>query len=270
MAGVDGATGLSRQNSYDDSDIENMKGKETLSTNAAINRIANHAGLGDTHTIHGSDKTSKEVVAEHREAVRQEWSPASVVHEALGHSAGQAAEHLAEHGAARVAFRALGGAALPVHLIVFAADMAKSVAEDSKVGHERAEAMVKSAMHTVILGCLNGLPQSYVDGKRARYAADAPDGLVRRMSDAIGRSDNSLMAVMQLHCDQGMYTAGQGSADYLKAHPDVATRIAADPAFKAGFEGAVYAHDHQQYDAVMKALDARDVRYETHHVAFRG
>lgn len=272
---MDGVGGITNQNHYDDSDIERMKGLETVSTQSAINRIGNHAGLDENHTVHGSDKTSKEVVAEHREAVRQQWSPKEVVHEELGHAAGHGLEHLAEHGAARFAFRALGGVALPIHLVLFAKEMVESVADDAAVGHERAEAVVKSAMHTVILGSLNGLPQDFVNQQRARYAEDAPDGLVRRMSGALGR-DNNLMGVIQLHCDQGitaaraMYATGQTPAAYSSAHPDVAKRIAEDPSFKAGFEGAVWAHEHGQYDDVMKALDARDARYAQHQIAFRG
>ncbi|HEY1957181.1 MAG TPA: hypothetical protein VGH28_16295 [Polyangiaceae bacterium] len=272
---MDGVNGLSNQNLYDDGDIEHMKGLENLSTNAAINRIGNDAGLDTTHAIHGSDKTSKEIVAAHREAVRQEWSPVAVAPDAVGHAASHVAEHLAEHGA-RLAFRAMAGAALPIHLVMFAKEMADAVAADSVVGHERAEAFVKSAMHTVILGSLNGLPQAFVDSERARYADDAPADLVSRMSAAMGRGDNNLMGVIQLHCDQGMsaaremYGAGQTPGDYLKAHADVAQRIAEDPAFKAGFEGAVYGREHGNYDAMMTALDARDARYAQHNVGLRG
>ncbi len=276
--GIDGVNGLSKQNNYDDSDLEAMKGREALSTNAAINRIGNHAGLSDTHALSGSDKTSSEIVAEHRAAVQKDWTPGGA--DVVEHGAAHAAEHFAEHGMKevlpRLAFRAAAGVALPIHLIQAGYEMATSVAEDSKVGHERAAALVKSAMHTVVLGSLNGLPQAFVDSQRARYAADAPSGLVKRMSDAMGRGDNAFMGIIQLHCDQGigaaraMFDAKQAPADYLKAHPELASRMADDIGFKAGFEGAMYAHEHGQYDDVMKALAARDARYDAHHIAWRG
>jgi len=276
--GVDGVNGLSRQNTYDDSDIDQMKGKEALSTNAAINRIGNHAGLGDTHTVRANDKTSGEIVAEHRAEVAKEWTPGAgeLKQEAKTHVAIAVAEHGLKHVGLHFAARALGGAALPAALVQFAFKMTKSVAADSKVGHEVAEAKVKSAMHTVVLGSLNGLPQAFVNAQRGRYAADAPDGLVERMSRAMGRGDNDLMGVIQLHCDQGiaaaraMVDAHQSPAAYLAAHPDVARRCDDDIAFKAGFDGAVYAREHGQWDDMMTALDRRDVRYEAHHVAYRG
>ena len=90
------------------------------------------------------------------------------------------------------------------------------------------------------------------------------------------RRDNSTMAVIQLHCDQGisaaraMYTANQTPDVYLKAHPEVGKRFAEDPAFQAGFKGAMHAKVHGQYDEMMKSLDQRDARFEAHHVAVRG
>ena len=309
---MDGVNGLSNQNKYDESDIERMKGLESLSTNAAINRIGNHAGLDTTHTIHGSDATEAEVIAAHQEVEQDRWlkemislipgggeategaieitesfkegplheaimtGSAKLIEAAVVGTMERASEHAVEHGGP-AALRALGGAMFVVKLAKFAYKMAQSVAHDGDTGLARSEARVKSALHTVVLGSLNGLPQGYVDEQRARYVADAPEPLVNRMSAAMGRGDNPMMGVIQLHCDQGISAArsmyGAGQTDffaYLKAHPDVAQRVAEDPAFKAGFEGAVYAHDHGQYDAMMKALDERDVRYTQHSIAFRG
>jgi len=275
---VDGIDRLSKQNDYDDGDIDSLKGHENVSTSAALNAIGNHAGLGDTHALRGRDKTSADIVTEHQAAVRGQWG--FDPKEAAAHGAGAAAEHMAEHGLQsvmpRLAFRALGGLALPIHLVELGAKMAESVAADSNAGHDRAEAQVKSAMHVMILGNLNGLPRSYVDSERARYAADAPAGLVQRMTSALARGDNGLMAVAQLHCDQGMNAARamvqvkQSQPDYFAAHPDVAKRVADDAAFRAGFEGTLRARETGEYDAAMKALDARDARYEAHHVAWRG
>ena len=309
---MDGVNGLSNQNKYDESDIERMKGLESLSTNAAINRIGNHAGLDTTHTIHGSDATESEVIAAHQEVEQDRWLKEMIslipdggdptvaaveiteafkeggLHEAIKSGSRpaieaailgtieHASEHAVKHGGP-FAVRALGGAAFVWKLGKFAYTMAQSVAHDGDTGLARSEARVKSALHTVVLGSLNGLPQGYVNDQRARYVADAPKPLVDRMAAAMGRGDNPIMGVIQLHCDQGIAAArsmyGAGQTDffaYLEAHPDVARRVAEDPAFKAGFEGALYAHDHGQYDAMMKALDERDVRYTQHNIAFRG
>jgi maltose-binding protein MalE len=81
---------------------------------------------------------------------------------------------------------------------------------------------------------------------------------------------------MQLHCDQGMnaaramYEAKQTPSEYLAAHPDVAQKYQRDPAFHHGFNGMVFAHDNGQYAEVVMGLDARDARYDAHHVAWRG
>jgi hypothetical protein len=180
--------------------------------------------------------------------------------------------HVLEH-----AFHSVSGAmTLPVKLVELAKAMAESVADDADTGHERAEARLKSAMHVLITGSLNGLPQDFVDQTRARYAADAPSGMVDRMTRALGRGDNALMGVIQLHCDQGivaartMVDAHQTPEEFFRGHPDLGKRFENDPAFHDGFAGTLYAREHGQYDDVMKALDARDVRYTQQHVAFRG
>ncbi len=302
--GVEGVgNGLSNQNSYDEGDVERMKGLEALSTQAAINQIG---GFDTTHTIHGSDRTEAEVVAEHQDRVQERWTKELIglipgigesvetgmeIRESLEHGdlrkaiesgskravfevADRLAEHAIEH-AGRFGFRALGAAVPLLKLYKLAKAMVESVAEDADTGHARAEARIKSAMHTTIIGSLNGLPQDFVNQERTRYAADAPSSLVQRMNAALAKK-NALMGVIQLHCDQGissaraMYAAGQSSTDYLRAHTDVAKRVAEDPAFKAGFEGAIYAHEHGQYDELLKGLEARDARYALHNVSFQG
>ena len=266
---------ISRQNFYSDQDLENLRGNEKTSTNAAVNRVANHAGNGDTHTIHGHDRTEADVRAGHAEEVQKEWLVAGGFT-----GASQVGEHLIEHQlekhGARLAFRAMAGMTLPAELIDFGLDMAKSVAADAKTGHERAEARTLEAMHAFILGNLNGLPQGYVDGQRARLSKDALEGsFVRNMSAQLGKNDNGMMAIMQLHCDQGMsaaramFDAKTTPAEYLRANKELGQRYASDPAFKHGFDGLVYAREHGTYDAVVSELNARDARYDAHHVAWR-
>ena len=267
--------GISRQNYYSDQDLENLRGNEGTSTNAAVNRVANHAGNGDTHAIHGHDRTEADVRAEHADEVRKDWLVAAGF--TAGSQAGERAiDHLVEKYGARLAFRAMAGLTLPVELADAGLDMAKSVAADAKTGHERAEARTLEAMHAFILGNLNGLPQGYVDGQRAHLSKDALEGsFVRNMSKQLGKSDNPMMAIMQLHCDHGMnaaramFDAKTTPAEYLRANKELGQRYASDPAFKHGFDGLVYAREHGTYDAVVGELNARDARYDAHHVAWR-
>jgi hypothetical protein len=264
-------TGISNGNYYTDRDIDALQGNEKVSTNAAINRVANHAGAGEIHVLHGRDKTEGEIRSEHR---------GDVMKDGVGDDAKEVAqlgteaflEHFEMAGATTASV-----VMLPVSTLVGTLEMMKKVGEDGIVGRERAEAMPRDAMHAVILGCLNGLPQGYVEGERSRLSNDAKDGsFTREMSRQLGRKDNPMMGIMQLHCDQGlnaaraMYAANQRPSEYLAANPEVAKKYTHDAAFRHGFDGAVFAHDNGQYGEIMKALDERDARYTAHHVAWRG
>jgi hypothetical protein len=260
-------TGISKGNYYSDRDVDALQGNEKVSTNAAINRVANHAGASEIHVLHGRDKTEGEIRSEHRDGVTKDEAAGTA-----GELASMGIEHIIEH----VGEAEIGLVALPASLIAASYEMMKNVGEDGIVGHERAEAMPRDAMHALILGSLNGLPQGYVDGQRARLSNDAKDGsFTREMSRQLGRKDNPMMGIMQLHCDQGlnaartMYTANQRPSEYLAANPDIAKKYTHDAAFRHGFDGAVFAHDNGQYADVMKALDQRDARYTAHHVAWR-
>jgi len=258
--------GISKGNYYSDRDIDALQGNEKVSTNAAINRVANHAGATEIHVLHGRDRTEGEIRSEHRDAVAKEWAITD-----LAELKDMAVEHVVEH----VTEAEVGVLLLPGTLVKASYEMMKAVGEDGIVGHERAEAMPRDAMHLMIVGCLNGLPQGYVDGERARLSNSKTDSFVREMSRQLGRNDNPMMGIMQLHCDQGlnaarvMYSANKSPSEYLAANPDVAKRYTHDAAFRAGFDGAVFAHDNGQYANVMKALDERDARYTAHHVAWR-
>lgn len=260
--------GISKGNYYSDGDIDALQGNEKVSTNAAINRIANHAGASEIHVLHGRDRTEGEIRTEHRDAVAKEWAVTD-----LGELKDMAAEHLVEH----FTEAEVGVVLLPATLVKASYEMMKAVGEDGIVGHERAEAMPRDAMHLMIVGCLNGLPQGYVDAERARLSNSKTDSFVKEMSRQLGRSDNPMMGIMQMHCDQGInaartaFTAGQTPSAYLAANPDIAKKYTHDAAFRNGFDGAVYAqgHSNSQYADMMKALDERDARYTQHHVAWR-
>lgn len=100
-----------------------------------------------------------------------------------------------------------------------------------------------------------------------RYSDDA-----KALDARLGKGDTPLMALAQLHCDQGM-SAARSMVDAKQAMPPkaIADRCAADPAFKAGFEAAVWASKKgpDAYHDVIKGLESRDARYEQAHVAWR-
>ncbi len=268
--------GITNQNMYRDRDLDDLKDNEKVSTNAAINRIANHAGASEIHVLHGIDKTEGQIREAHGRTSGIEHG-FGVVEEIVNMGGEHFVEHTIEHAAMAGGQAAIAGLMLPATLVKAQLEMMHAVGEDGIVGHERAEAMPRDAMHVMILGNLNGLPKGYADAERARFSNDAKDGsFTRAMNAQLGLNDNAMMAIMQLHCDQGMnaaraaFEAKQTPSEYLASHPDVASRYERDPAFHHGFNGMAFAHDNGQYAEMVKELDARDARYDAHNVAWRG
>lgn len=267
---------------YQDSDWDALRGHEQESSSSALNRIGQHAGLTRSYTVRGDDKTEREIKAEHKDKQMHEGLEELGVEggeEAGVHVAEHAVEHFAAHGA-DVGVRTAGGVLLlPLTLVKAGYNMAKSVAEDGEVGHERANALVKDAMHAVALANLNGLPQGYVDEQMARYPESVKRGsFATRMDDRLANAeDRHAMARLQLHSDQGMSAArracdaGIGKDAFLKTNPDLAKRCDEDLAFKAGFDAMFWAKAKgpETYSATTTDLEARDARYEQHHVAWR-
>ncbi|HEY2365451.1 MAG TPA: hypothetical protein VGH87_03655, partial [Polyangiaceae bacterium] len=128
-------SGISNGNYYSDRDLDTLQGNEKVS-NAAVNRVANHAGASEIHVLHGRDKTEGESRSEHRDGVTKEGAGSDA-----SELATMGVEHIIEH---------VGEVEIY--------EMMKSGSEDGTVGRERAEAMPRDAMHALILGSLNGLP----------------------------------------------------------------------------------------------------------------
>ena len=138
-------TGLS----YRDKDIEALRGHEKDSTSGAVNEIAARAGATQTHTIRGDDKTEREIHAEHKD----HEGGIHAVAEGAGEGAQFGVEHLIEH--THIVYEPV---MLPLSLVKFGLDAMKHVGEDDIVGHERAQAYSKDAMHAFMVGNLAGLP----------------------------------------------------------------------------------------------------------------
>lgn len=252
---------------YQDREIDALKGSESVSTGAAMNEIAKHTGKTQDHVIRGDDKTEREIHAETKDV------GAGVKHFAA--TAGSKAiefgsEHVLEAGGGIIGGVAIGVAAGGTALLEMGA-MMHAVGEDDIAGHERAAAIPKDALHCYMLGNLSGLPREYVDGELARYPESAKTGTFAKALDArLGKGDTALMAVAQLHCDQGMVAARQ-AIESGGSPKEVAERCKADPAFKAGYEAVRFARHQgpEAYEQVIAGLESRDARYEAAHVAWR-
>ncbi len=259
-----------RNNVYTDQEHEHLRGYEGDSTRAALNQIGRHAGLTENYRVRGDDKSERELHAEGRATLR----------EALETVASKGLEELATHVLEKAAFVEVGLAALPLSLADDAFNALQHVAEDNRLGHEQAAALTKDKMHIFLLNNLNGLPAGYVAGEMKRYSEDEKtSNLVRGMNRALGRDgDHQAMLAVQLHCDQGMAAAraacdaNRDPAAQLAANPGLAKRYAEDPAFKAGFDGLVWAKTKggaETYEQAVTSLEARDARYDAAHVAWR-
>jgi hypothetical protein len=264
--------GITRSNTYTDDEIRRLHGAEDLRTNTAINRIGGHAGLTQTYHLRGDDQTTREIKEAHQRHIAEEWGLV------LGEEGLiEGGLHVVDHGAAKGASLPL----LPFQLLKAGYEMTKAVAEDNEVRHKLAAANTKDKMHIIILENLNGLPTGYVEKELSRYPQDEKDSnLVHEMRRTLGRNgDHQMMAVIQLHCDEGMhaarrmYEAKLEPKAFLENDPEIAKLRAEDPAFKAGFDGLVWAKTQggpAVFDAALKDLGERDVRYASAHVTLRG
>lgn len=270
-----GVEGITRSNTYTDAELERLRGHEGQSTDASINAIGQHAGLTQHYAVRGDDKTERELHAEHKGAQSKEG-----VHEVKQEVVDHVVEHFVEEGTERLLGAGVGVLILPAVLVKAGADMVKNVAEDSKVGHERADALTKDACHIVIVGSLNGLPQGFAAAELARYPeSERNSTLVTNMGKRLADDgDHQAMAVIQLHADQGMNAAkdaidgGVTLQASLKSNPTVAKRYAEDPAFKAGFDAMFWAKEKGGpgvYGATSFALSNRDDGYVAHQVQCR-
>jgi hypothetical protein len=270
--GVDGVT---RSNTYTDAEIDRLRGHEGQTSDTSINTIGQHAGLTRHYTVRGDDKTEREIHAQHKGA--QAADGASGV---VGEVGGEVVDEVVELALEDTAIAGVGLLILPFSLLETGAHMVKNVAEDSRVGHERADALTKDAFHILIVGNVNGLPQGFAAAELSRYPeSERSSTLVNTMAKRLADDgDHQAMAVIQLHADQGMNGAkdaidsGVTRQACLKSNPTVAKRYAEDPAFKAGFDAMFWAKEKGGpgvYGATCFALANRDDGYVAHQVQCR-
>jgi hypothetical protein len=258
---------LSIGNDYSKREIDNLAGDDALSTDAAVNQLANHAGVTNHYTLRSDDKTERQIKADHQDA--QVRPGASGLGE---HGVAEGGELALEHFAHVAAEPVL----LPLSLVTEQLKMMKDVGEDGITGRERAEAFTKDQLHVYVLGNLSGLPKDYQTAQLAKYPEMAKtSNLQTTLNKNLGHDgDHQLMARIQLHCDQGMNAArfacdtGVGKDAYLQQHPEVAKRCVDDVAYAHGFDAVFSAHGQgaAQYKEVVDALKSRDARYDAAHV----
>ncbi len=243
-------------------DVNALKGYEDASTTttSAMGKIASDASGGKAAPpIHSNDKTYDELIAEYKGAggSKAEIADASV-------HAGEVGLEVAgvlEGGTIATAVAVVGPVA------AFALGMYK-LAEANQRGAELNTALHRDEQHAAMLTNL-ALPNEFVQGELAKYSHGGKtfaSGAQTMTSHARGE-DHALMALVQLHCDQGMNAAHDGGPMSAEA----SKKYAEDPAFKAGYDAMKWAQ-HKGGDTLASLnaeLASRDARYSAAGVSWR-
>lgn len=238
------------------SDVNALEGYEDISTTAAMGKIANDANGGkQMPLIHSGDKSYDDLIAEYNTVAANKGG--------VVHLAADALEGLEAAGAVELG---LGGAALPV--IALGAGVYE-LAEANARGKELNTARERDEAHVAMLSNL-ALPSEFRTTELAKYshAGTTFQSMNQQMTSHIHGEDHALMALVQLHCDQGMTAAREGGGSMSAP---IAKRYAEDPAFKAGYDAMSWAQKKggATLDSLTKDLDSRDARYGAAGVSWR-
>jgi len=249
---------------YTDADLDRWAGHEGVPTNTAANHLRHAAGMKTDVRLGADDKTIHGTIEEQ---------------ESFGGSKGAAQGGVTFAELAAVAFE--GAAAGALLELGAAAGEVFIFGKELIDAEQRGVAVERDATRAGLLANLD-LPQSYKSELMARLSTKYTDGWAsgaQKIGEA-GRNTvegRQAMALAQIHADQGanacaaMLDAKMDRATFVKAHPEVGAKYATDPAFRMGFDALEYAHTHNvaEYTQARSALDARDARYDAHHVQVR-
>ncbi len=256
------------RNDYSNNDIERLRGHENDSTNNVMNDVRKAAvkDAGADVTIKGDDKSTKQLREEDRAKLMEEMG----------------IKHATTDGLVDVGFELAGEAIqAPIGLAKAAYETVKANGHAMLMGDALAKAIQSDNMHRAMLSQLN-LPEAFKQEAMRPFVEQETEGSksgATQMTEKL-HSDptwHAKAAILQLHCDQGMNAArmmcdgSPNRSTFIAGHPDVAKKLSEDPAFKAGFDSVVWAHNEgpETYRGVCKDLEARDARYDAHHVAWR-
>lgn len=255
------------------SDVTALKDFEDVTTTSAMGKIAQDANGGEpTVLIHPGDKSYDELIAEYESAGGSKAEMAEAHLHALEVGADVIGEPVeAALGSAAVS-AAIAGPVAAIGLGLY------KLAEANIRGRELNHALAGDEQRVAMLTNL-ALPQEFVQGELAKYshAGKTFQAASQKMTSQIHGQDHALMALVQLHCDQGMNAArdmceaGASKSGFLATHPEVAKRYASDVAFKEGFDAMSWAHDKggETYAGLVREVDSRDARYGAAGVSYR-
>lgn len=276
MGDVGGIGGAGRREDFSAEELDRMHTSESTShAMSAIRKDAHYADLDGEVVLRGDDKRFMEQRAEFRgetpkgEAVNLGFHGTSTVLEV----ASLAAKH------AEV-FEAAGLVMLPVSSVVMLGAGIYALHKANEEGEILKATATKDEMHVAMLSVLQ-VPNEFKSEQMAEYTITGKgwqSGAQKMVSALSTTANKPVLALLQLHADQGMDGARKmvdagitNKTGYLASHPAMSERYASDPAFKAGFDAVLWAHKQpgDVYKGLIGGLEARDVRYEQHHIQFR-
>ncbi len=128
------------------------------------------------------------------------------------------------------------------------------------------DAATRDVLHAGMLMSLE-LPKGFVDQETSKLGVGTTgQAPAKKVSDQI--IGTPLGATMQRHCDEGI-RAAQKYGD--PSHPAIAERYKSDAAFRAGFDGLMWAEKHNPADAkqLKDDVEMREQHYAAAHVQLR-
>jgi hypothetical protein len=249
--------------------------RQDASTSKVLNTVRRDTGSSKDVEIRGDDKSVKEL--------RKEYSEHGVAAE-IGVTGAHTAIEMAAAGTEAVV---AGGVAAGAGMVLFTGVALKGLAQANERNAELTKASDKDATRAAMVATLD-LPQGYKNIELARLDAINPgfQSGTMKMGTTLMTRDHKEAAVLQLHADRGMNAARDlvagskitregGAAEVAKAlaaNPALKAKYDSDAAFKTGFDSLVWAKQRgtdADYDTAIKHLDARDARYEQHHIQYR-
>lgn len=255
----------SRSQDYSYEELQELQ-KDT-STRDIMAKARKDAGLKEEAPLRGNDKSARELEAEHKA-------------EHLGEETAEMTGELAVHHAPEVLEFGMSGALAAIAApLVSGAELAGKVHRSWVQGQERKEATEKDETRIAMHGVLD-LPKGFKAQEAARCVANTSTTSTRmKVIEELDGKDSKYKAVLQMHCDRGMHAAfemlkkpGMTSEQFLTSHPNLAAAYKEDAAFRAGFDGLLWAKQNssQDFDVAVKSLAARDVAYTKNHLRVQG
>ena len=277
MDGISASSSRSKDYSFDGAELDELH--KDRSTAEMMDIVRKDAGYTQAGTIHGDDKSSKELKEEYKSKEAHE-GPCDVAKD-IGRHAGL---HVAEHALFHVGARAAAGLVLAAGPLLMGTHLVKKANEG--ISHKEAlvAALNRDEARLAMMAKLD-LPKGFMTKEVERCEAASANGKAGRfkLQEQLDGKDQNFKPVLQMHCDRGQHAAldvlksgvfkpGMTSEALLKERPNIAAAYKQDAAFRAGFDGLLWAkaNSPKEFEAAVQSLGARDAAYAKNHIRVQG